>query len=445
MKPIRYKEDVYLPFSSNKLIVGRKVGFDVFQKKDITQQDYPDFVLFCAQGDSFTLDIAQQIRDNNIIHLYFRERDKDQVLEYLDWSPLESEENNLLFQLLTDKAKGIFDQDLKVVESFAQSIKEDGYVKFNIENLVAGWEVPFNVFLKTSNRENKRINYIICCHEGEVFNPSLLEKLLNHGIKQIYFHNSEQDKVLPYLHHNVKNILNDDNLPPVEKAERVYDVTYLWTRQFFTEETSRGGNQISLGIEFVDYLFECIRQNQTHQSWILELCRHDSTLYTHCINTCLLGIAFTKYLGLPDRQIRDFGLGALLHDIGMTKVPASILRQSGRLSNDEREMIKKHPLDGFRLLKTYSPLGRDSMIMVLQHHEHIDGSGYPEGLKLPMLSPFGRILRVIDSYEALTARRIWRQPLEPLKALLIMREEWHDKGVFDSNYLAEFIKFLSGK
>jgi HD-GYP domain-containing protein (c-di-GMP phosphodiesterase class II) len=81
--------------------------------------------------------------------------------------------------------------------------------------------------------------------------------------------------------------------------------------------------------------------------------------------------------------------------------------------------------------------------MVLQHHEYGDGSGYPEGLKLAAIHPWARVLRILDSYEALTARRRWRQEHNPSQALWIMRQEWENSVVFDPHYLARFIKFLA--
>lgn len=83
--------------------------------------------------------------------------------------------------------------------------------------------------------------------------------------------------------------------------------------------------------------------------------------------------------------------------------------------------------------------------MVLQHHENGDGSGYPKRLKAPNIHAWARILRILDSYEAMTAERPWRPALEPKEALWIMFEDWKKSRLFDQNYLMSFIKFLAGK
>jgi HD-GYP domain-containing protein (c-di-GMP phosphodiesterase class II) len=159
----------------------------------------------------------------------------------------------------------------------------------------------------------------------------------------------------------------------------------------------------------------------------------------------MLGLAFTKYLNWPDEEIVEFARGALLHDLGMAEIPPTLLNKPGRLSVPEMELVKKHPQDSYLIIEEISSLSLNSMVMILQHHELGDGSGYIQGLKLPMISPWARILRIIDSYEAMTSNRSWREKFNPLDALQEIRKEWSVKGTFDTNYLIDFIKFLSGK
>ena len=83
--------------------------------------------------------------------------------------------------------------------------------------------------------------------------------------------------------------------------------------------------------------------------------------------------------------------------------------------------------------------------MVLHHHENGDGSGYPDGLKIDGIHHWARILRILDSYEAMTAERPWRHAMEPKEALWLMRNGWEKNKLFDKNYLQTFIKFLASK
>ncbi len=138
------------------------------------------------------------------------------------------------------------------------------------------------------------------------------------------------------------------------------------------------------------------------------------------------------------------GRGALLHDIGMTRVPAAMLNKKGKLSDDEWDLVKRHPYSGYVLLKTLSIMKRETLFLILQHHENGDGSGYPDGLKMTRIHLFARVMRIIDSFDALVSPRSWRQGHPPAEALWIIRQDWQQKGIFDAVLLVEFIKFMAG-
>lgn len=338
----------------------------------------------------------------------------------------------------------LLDHDFKT-SSMARpfSHQDEGFVPLSLDNLVPEQGVSFAVYLKTKIPSTERYQYHLCCPPGEIFKMEWARKLQMQGIKQVYFQNQEQAQVVQYLFTHLSTVMEDNNLPIHTKASRVYDATLLWTRAFFTEAVARTGEQILLGIKFVDSLFDCIRRDHYHRDWLLKLCRHDQTLYTHSVNTCLLGLSYTRFLRWSDPRIKAFGLGALLHDVGMTKVPATALCKPGPLSEEDWDLVRKHPTTGMHLLKDYSAVCYEALLMVQQHHEYGDGSGYPERLTLKAIHPWARVLRILDSYEALTARRSWRPPQAPVQALWIMRREWENSLVFDPNYLSRFIKFLS--
>ncbi len=180
-------------------------------------------------------------------------------------------------------------------------------------------------------------------------------------------------------------ILPEEKIPLEEKANRVFDLTFVWTVNFFSAEKSRMGPHIKLDLECIENLFDFIQRDQYHKSWLVNLRRHDGTLFTHSLNVCLLSLSFGKYLDWSPGKIKNFGLGALLHDIGMTNIPPAITQKPDRLSDEEMELVKKHPTIGFRLLKSFAPITRDALIMVLQHHEHGIGMGYPDNLTLPKI------------------------------------------------------------
>jgi len=330
-----------------------------------------------------------------------------------------------------------------VVKTVAEAGDKEKFLPVAVDNLVPGRKFPFHIYLKTRIAGTSQAKYVICCTMQEAFPAALKEKLVSSGITHFYVNVQEQKAVVYYLYHNLNHFLEDDSLPPAQKVARIYDVSLMWLRESFHADPTCLKERLHMGLDFIRHLMNYIFKDPGYQDWFLDICRHDNQLYNHCLNCCVLGLAFTKYLGWPHFKMRDFGLGALMHDIGMVKVPAAVRNKVAGLSPEEEELLQRHPLTGFALLKEYSSLSRDSLAAVLQHHEHADGSGYPQGLKLAMIDPVGRVMRIVDAYETLTSPRCGRAPTEPLEALRIMNKDWMQTNLFDTSYLAKFISFLA--
>jgi HD-GYP domain-containing protein (c-di-GMP phosphodiesterase class II) len=341
-------------------------------------------------------------------------------------------------------ARDFFDEEWKTTTSKAGAAPPD-FVPLPVQNLVPGREVPFEVLVRTRAEGREGDQFKTCCLPGEKFEPGWLDKFQDAGISRVYFRHQDQPRVFAYLNQHLPVILIDDNLPVREKAERVADITYFWVNQLFTNTQGLVAQHLEQGFEYVDHLLRFIRQDHYQRHWLLDLYRYDQNLYSHSLNTSLLAMAFANYLGWEERKIGEMGRGALLHDLGMIRVPPAILGKRGSLSEEEWEVVKKHPYHGFVLLKTLSPISREALLVVLQHHENGDGSGYPEGLKMGRIHPLARMMRLIDSFEALVSPRNWRPGNPPSQALWIMRQEWQTSGIFDAGLLAEFIKFIAGQ
>jgi HD-GYP domain-containing protein (c-di-GMP phosphodiesterase class II) len=252
-------------------------------------------------------------------------------------------------------------------------------------------------------------------------------------------------RVFRYLQQNLETVLADEALDRIEKSSLVRDTTQMWTVNFFNNEEARTALGVKQSQQFLDMLFDSAAGDRRN---LMSLMKGDGQknlrLYNHCLNVALLGLAFTGYLGWSQGKSRGFAQGALVHDVGLTRIPPDILEKQGRLTQAEMLEIQCHPTESFRIVKGFVSLPYEAVQMVLQHHENVDGSGYPKGLKTPTIHSWALILRIIDSYEAMTAPRPWRAPMQPHEALVIMRREWEHNRHFDQNYLKAFIRFLAG-
>lgn len=168
---------------------------------------------------------------------------------------------------------------------------------------------------------------------------------------------------------------------------------------------------------------------------LLELLRHDTATFSHSVRVGEWLKRLGMKLGMHQVQQQElFDLG-LLHDVGKLLISPTILNKTASLTNGEWIQVKDHPLNGYRILQngSYSTAIR---MAVLQHHENLDGSGYPAGVKGNMITHYARMLRIVDSYDAMTTIRTYKEVLSEEEAL----EELENKaGVhFDQDLVGAF-------
>lgn len=155
-------------------------------------------------------------------------------------------------------------------------------------------------------------------------------------------------------------------------------------------------------------------------SWLDTVRAHHSGTYQHCLLVTGAATAFGQKAGLAQAQQRTLIMAALLHDIGKAEIPLEILDKAGRLSDDEFEVIKQHPVIGQRYLLQQKATPPEIISAVAHHHEYLDGSGYPDGLSGDQIDALTRILTVCDVYGALVERRAYKEPKSPAEAILIL-------------------------
>ncbi|GAV26132.1 HDIG domain-containing protein [Carboxydothermus islandicus] len=139
----------------------------------------------------------------------------------------------------------------------------------------------------------------------------------------------------------------------------------------------------------------------------------DDYTYFHSVNVALLSMATALKAGFKHDEIINLGISGLLHDIGKTQVPWNILNKPGKLSPEEMEIIRLHPEKGGEIVSRYLNFGSSVVQGIIQHHERLDGSGYLQGLSGDKIHKFAKIIMVADVYDAMTSKRVYRDPIDP--------------------------------
>jgi len=186
--------------------------------------------------------------------------------------------------------------------------------------------------------------------------------------------------------------------------------------------------------ELANILYDHLRSNQTFILNMGAIYAKDAYLYKHSMNVGTLAMALGMASGFNEETIKNFGVGAMLHDIGKLKVSPAILDKPGRLTDEERKQVELHCVFGYEMLISQTELSATSAHCALQHHEKFDGTGYPRGLRGDAIHEFGRLLAVPDVFDALTSNRVYRKaflPQEAIEFLYAQTGTHFDKRVVD--------------
>ncbi|MCG5525631.1 HD-GYP domain-containing protein [Ectothiorhodospira haloalkaliphila] len=195
-------------------------------------------------------------------------------------------------------------------------------------------------------------------------------------------------------------------------------------QHYITEvlEDARLGRSVNTGQvrRVVSHLAEQVVESPNALLWLTHLRERDRYTSLHSINVCILSLSFGRFLGMGRDELEVLGLGALLHDIGKLRVPLEILNCPRRLTAEEFEQMKAHPVLGYALLKRNKDLPEQALQTALCHHERINGAGYPNGHKGDAIPPHARLVAVVDVYDAISSKRVYHDGMTPQDALNII-------------------------
>jgi len=159
----------------------------------------------------------------------------------------------------------------------------------------------------------------------------------------------------------------------------------------------------------------------------------------HSLNVSILAIGFARFLGYNENQLEDIGMGALLHDIGQVKIDNHLLSKEGRLNQNEMAEMCQHPKYAFQILQSKSGLTPSCIDIAINHHERLQGQGYPRGLKADKLSSNVKLVSIIDVFESLTSPQVYRSSMSVVDAYKILMS---GKGThYDEKMVIKFVEW----
>lgn len=164
---------------------------------------------------------------------------------------------------------------------------------------------------------------------------------------------------------------------------------------------------------------------------------YDDSTFNHCMNVALICNVFADWMKMSQMEKEIATVCGLLHDIGKLRIPDKIVKKPDRLTNEEYDLIKTHPMEGYNILFE-SRFNQSVQNAALMHHERYDGSGYPLGLKGNQIDKFAKMVAIADVYDAMTAARVYRGSLCPFKVIEVFEKE--GLSMFDPEYILPFMQ-----
>jgi putative nucleotidyltransferase with HDIG domain len=194
------------------------------------------------------------------------------------------------------------------------------------------------------------------------------------------------------------------------------------------------------GHQIVNSLADEVSQNRTALLALTTLKNYDSYTFTHMVNVSILTMGQARGLGIDGPLLREFGLAALLHDIGKVKTPSDILNKPEKLTDKEFEILRRHTVEGAEILRRTPEIPALAPVVAFEHHLRLDGTGYPFGVSRATLNLGTMLCGIADVYDAMRSQRVYQAAYPTDRILAVLQR--NDGKQFDQHLVRRFSQLV---
>ena len=323
-------------------------------------------------------------------------------------------------------------------------MKKRKFFSISADLLIGGRKSPVEIFINSSTLEGRE-KFVRIHHRGKLLEG---DDIKNYVTKYHQLYALESQRKL-YL----KEVFNRVDLQDKTKVEVMKDVAISHLKLLFESHDSKSGENLFENevlscrdsiYEMIDFLSDTSLTSA--QKILGDIYTHDSYTYDHSVNVAFYSIIFLKFINkdASKEELLTIGLSGLFHDLGKRKISTSLLNFSGKLSDEQFDKIKKHPQYGMEVFSSCgcNGLSDDSVKeisrVILEHHENVNGTGYPKGLSSESISDFAKMVAITDFFDAVTSYRSYHEPLSNEDALNLMENSVERK--IDKEFFQKFKK-----
>lgn len=279
------------------------------------------------------------------------------------------------------------------------------FFKIRVSTILPNRPTTFDLYIMINGR------YIHYLRIGESINAEKIASLERADV--FYVPEAQRSDYKNY----VFNRLNEEEIAVQTKAQILRESSLTLAEEIFENpDVHRALNESKeLVTNFIDFM-ETHPEGMAH---LISLSSHDFYTYNHSLDVGIYSLGLGQVVGYSKEDLLELGRGALFHDIGKRNVAVEIICKNGPLNDAEWAQMQKHPQYGLRILTEYN-CSEAMKACCFEHHESFLGNGYPQQLSGPEIHPMARIVAITDTYDALTTKRSYNQPMTPTAALEFM-------------------------
>lgn len=238
-----------------------------------------------------------------------------------------------------------------------------------------------------------------------IITEHILNKLIDFRIDKVFIYNSNP------IHGN--DYLSDDKISE-EQKKYIEDVN---TAKLLVQDLASGkALDFNKAEDISEHIYSKINDCSALMDCVNSVRIADSYTYSHLVNVSVYSMLLGKWLGFNKKQLKDIVMAGLLHDVGKAHIPLEILNKKGPLTDQEFEIMKKHTVYGYEIVKNINAINMDVKRAVIMHHEKENGTGYPFGIKGSQKNLYSKIITVADIFDAITSERVYRGRQTPFTA-----------------------------
>ena len=305
------------------------------------------------------------------------------------------------------------------------------FIPVSVSTLLPAEAAGINLFQRDDSGER----FVLYCADDHPLLDADLNRLRAKGVKQLFIEGHARESYQEYL----RGMIAAEPGDGVTGEARAGALNHMMLDVL--ETSFRGGDTnatVASATLLGNMTADIVCSDQFAAGDLFRVLHHDYATFTHSANVALYAGMLAKELGLGFEEVQQITTGGLIHDLGKLEIDDKILCKPGKLDDEEFRIIKMHPTLGLNQVAFREDLNEGQLMMVYQHHERLDGRGYPVGVMEKEIHHWAKICSVVDVFEAMTSHRPYRAPMAKARVIEIMNG---DSGkAFDPEILACWVK-----